>query len=59
MVHLDSLYKTFILGDETITAVNDANLLIESGDMMAVIGPSGSGKSIWMLPSPPSNPSIS
>lgn len=48
MVHLDSLYKTFILGDETITAVNNANLHIESGDMMAVIGPSGSGKSTLM-----------
>lgn len=48
MVHLDSLYKTFTLGDETITAVNNANLHIESGDMMAVIGPSGSGKSTLM-----------
>ena len=47
-VHLDSLYKTFTLGDETITAVNNANLHIESGDMMAVIGPSGSGKSTLM-----------
>ena len=48
MIHLDSLYKTFTLGDETITAVNNANLHIESGDMMAVIGPSGSGKSTLM-----------
>ena len=48
MIHLDSLYKTFTLGDETITAVNNANLHIESGDMMSIIGPSGSGKSTLM-----------
>ncbi len=48
MIHLDSLYKTFTLGDETITAVNNANLYIKSGDMMAIIGPSGSGKSTLM-----------
>lgn len=48
MIHLDSLYKTFTLGDETITAVNNANLHIKSGDMMAIIGPSGSGKSTLM-----------
>ena len=48
MIHLDSLYKTFTLGDEAITAVNNANLHIEKGDMMAVIGPSGSGKSTLM-----------
>ena len=48
MINIDSLVKTFTLGDETITAVNNVSLQVEKGDFIAVVGPSGSGKSTLM-----------
>lgn len=32
-------------GDETVTALNDVSLEVEKGELLAVVGPSGSGKS--------------
>ena len=48
MIELNSLVKKFTLGDETITAVNNANLNVDSGEFISIIGPSGSGKSTLM-----------
>lgn len=48
MIKLESLVKKFTLGDETITAVNNANLQIDEGEFVAITGPSGSGKSTLM-----------
>ncbi|MCI7146164.1 MAG: ABC transporter ATP-binding protein [Clostridiales bacterium] len=48
MIRLESLVKRFTLGDETITAVNHANLHVEQGEFLAITGPSGSGKSTLM-----------
>lgn len=48
MIRFESLVKRFTLGDETITAVNHANLHVEQGEFLAITGPSGSGKSTLM-----------
>ncbi len=48
MIKLESLVKKFTLGDETITAVNHADLEIDRGEFVAITGPSGSGKSTLM-----------
>ena len=48
MINIDSLVKTFTLGEETITAVNHVSLQVEKGDFIAIVGPSGSGKSTLM-----------
>ena len=38
------IVKTFSVGTEKITAVNDVSLNIEKGDFLSIIGHSGSGK---------------
>lgn len=48
MININSLIKTFTLGDERIIAVNNASLKVERGDFIAIVGPSGSGKSTLM-----------
>ena len=48
MINIDSLVKSFTLGEETITAVNHVSLQVEKGDFIAIVGPSGSGKSTLM-----------
>jgi len=48
MLEINNLVKKFTLGEETIVAVNHANLKVEAGEFIAIIGPSGSGKSTLM-----------
>lgn len=45
MIKLNSITKTYEMGDEEIRALADVNLLIRDGEFVAVMGPSGSGKS--------------
>lgn len=42
---ISNLEKKFILGDRTVTAVNNVNLNVSDGDFISIIGRSGSGKS--------------
>lgn len=48
MIKLESISKTYNLGNEKVHALNNINLNIEEGDFISIIGPSGSGKSTLM-----------
>ncbi len=45
MIELRQLYKTFVLGDQPVKALDTINLSIGVGEYISVMGPSGSGKS--------------
>jgi putative ABC transport system ATP-binding protein len=42
------LYKTYVMGDQTIHAVSGIDIEIHKGEYVAIMGPSGSGKSTLM-----------
>ena len=42
------LWKTYIMGDQTINAVSGVDIEIRRGEYVAIMGPSGSGKSTLM-----------
>jgi ABC-type oligopeptide transport system ATPase subunit len=44
MIKLESVTKTYTLGQQRIVAVNDVSLTIEPGEFVAVMGKSGCGK---------------
>jgi ABC-type lipoprotein export system ATPase subunit len=44
MIKLDSVTKTYTLGQQQIVAVNDVSLTIEPGEFVAIMGKSGCGK---------------
>ena len=48
MIKLESISKTYNLGNEKVHALKDINLDIKEGDFISIIGPSGSGKSTLM-----------
>lgn len=43
-IKLQNITKTYKVGDETLVAVQDVSLDIQSGDFISIIGHSGSGK---------------
>ncbi|OZG69993.1 macrolide ABC transporter ATP-binding protein [Hahella sp. CCB-MM4] len=45
MVRLISVDRHFLLGDQTVKALDDVDLLVRAGEYISVMGPSGSGKS--------------
>ena len=45
VIQTRSLRKEFLLGEQTIAAVDGVDLEIRAGDMVSIVGPSGSGKS--------------
>lgn len=48
LIRLEKLRREFPSGDGTITVLKDIDLVIEAGEMVAIVGASGSGKSTLM-----------
>lgn len=48
MIELKNVSKIYKMGDDVVYALNRANLHIEKGEFVSMIGPSGSGKSTMM-----------
>ena len=49
MVELESLTKTYTLGQQRIVAVNDVSLTIQPGEFVAIMGKSGCGKTTLLV----------
>jgi putative ABC transport system ATP-binding protein len=45
MIHLSDIKRTFMVGDETVRALDNVNFMVQKGEYVAIMGPSGSGKS--------------
>jgi putative ABC transport system ATP-binding protein len=45
---MEHVWRTYQVGDEEVVALRDANVCIETGELVAVVGPSGSGKSTFL-----------
>ncbi|MEP0911570.1 ABC transporter ATP-binding protein [Leptolyngbya sp. GB1-A1] len=48
IIRLEHIEKTYGAGDTIVHALQDVNLVVESGEYCAIMGPSGSGKSTAM-----------
>ena len=45
MIELQGIHRDFLVGEQTVHALDDVNLRIEDGEYVSIMGPSGSGKS--------------
>ncbi len=45
MITLSGATRDFLVGEQTVHALNNVNLEVDAGEYIAIVGPSGSGKS--------------
>jgi ABC-type lipoprotein export system ATPase subunit len=45
VIRLEDIWRTFVMGEQTLHALKSVNETITAGEHVAIIGPSGSGKS--------------
>lgn len=45
MIQLEHIHRIFQVGEQSVHALNDINLIIKKGEYVSIMGPSGSGKS--------------
>jgi putative ABC transport system ATP-binding protein len=48
VIQLEDVVRAYRMGNTTVRALDGASLVIEAGEMIAIMGPSGSGKSTLM-----------
>ena len=48
-IELKNVKKNFKDGDETIEALKETNFSVDKGEFVAIIGPSGSGRALFLL----------
>jgi putative ABC transport system ATP-binding protein len=48
LIKIDEVWKIYKLGEVDVPALRGMNLVVHSGEFLAVMGPSGSGKSTFM-----------
>lgn len=48
LIHLEELYKIYLMGDQEVRANDGISLAIDQGEFVAIVGKSGSGKSTLM-----------
>ena len=49
LIELKNAVKEYAAGDITVRALNDINLTVEQGEVIVILGESGSGKALCLI----------